>query len=45
LVLETVAADTPHGRVECVRPPVSLDGVPVDPAPPGAYGGADLGWL
>jgi hypothetical protein len=45
LVPETVALDSPHGRLECVRPPLSIDGVPVDPAPPGAYGGAALGWL
>ncbi len=45
LVPELVAIDTPHGRIECVRPPVSLDGLPVDPAPPGAYGAAPLTWL
>jgi crotonobetainyl-CoA:carnitine CoA-transferase CaiB-like acyl-CoA transferase len=44
LPVETVALDTPHGRIECVRPPVSLDGVPVEPAPPGAYGAAELTW-
>lgn len=45
LVPETVVVDSPHGRVECVRPPVSIDGVPVDPAPPGAYGASPLTWL
>jgi hypothetical protein len=45
LVPEIVAIDTPHGRIECVRPPVSLDGLPVDPTAPGAYGTAPLTWL
>jgi crotonobetainyl-CoA:carnitine CoA-transferase CaiB-like acyl-CoA transferase len=45
LVPETVALDTPHGRIECVRPPLSIDGLAVEPAPPGAYGGGGLGWL
>jgi crotonobetainyl-CoA:carnitine CoA-transferase CaiB-like acyl-CoA transferase len=44
LVPETVSMDTPHGRIECVRPPLSIDGVSVDPSPPGAYGAAELAW-
>lgn len=45
LVAETVALDTPHGRIDCVRPPLSVDGVPVEPTAPGPYGAAELAWL
>lgn len=45
LSVETVALDTPHGRIDCVRPPLGLDGVPVEPTAPGAYGAAELAWL
>jgi hypothetical protein len=45
LEAETVALDTPHGRIECVRPPVSIDGTPLGPLPPNAYGASDLTWL
>lgn len=45
LVAQTVTLDTPHGQIECVRPPLRIDGVPVEPAPPGGYGDAELGWL
>lgn len=45
LSVQTVALDTPHGRIECVRPPVSIDSAPLDPLPPGAYGTSTLSWL